>query len=485
MFFKTKNFKLVFLSILLLCSISIFTRKLNKKNKISPLENALIDGNVDLALNELFKLNIQGDDYSSFLNTTFKAIDAKKDLITKNINDFFFKFHFNLGKFEESMIAQLKLMILAKVHLIYKDVQGSKTNIDKISQFLPPNTIRNNIFEKMRDFMELPRDDVKIKKVLAFPIYHYDLSFYVNYSKFPKVELNNLQSNPVQFKEFNFAPFHDKVIRKLQHCGSCLSYATAAVMTHYYIKKNQNVKVAPNDPNIYNHLREGFFIEPFQLLACTNNKERVEESKGEPNDIPNDFLDKFPKSGGYYQGRGCMGGISPETLYWAQHNTHLIKPFTKTLMKNANILQLLNEESVNTGTLCADLSNMQEKLEPAFPKFQIKYVEKNLVFTNKTVKGIATTIMHLVNQYGYLLASSYGIYDGRKCEVLDTERESKIVDHYVAIVGVSYKKAEAGHSEEYSVITQDSDNENKEYDYVLISEGFIECNLMNNIWVME
>jgi len=63
-----------------------------------------------------------------------------------------------------------------------------------------------------------------------------------------------------------------------------------------------------------NHL----FVEPYQLLACSNNQLQV-DPKMEP-----EYSTLFPKSNGYYVGHACFGGMSPEMLLWAKYNTDKI-----------------------------------------------------------------------------------------------------------------------------------------------------------------
>jgi len=401
--------------------------------------------------------------------TVLDLMDFREDVIRKSVYRFFNIKH-GTGDMDKALLLNMKVFFLKRlIQLVPQDDTGLKNFI---------LSLRPNGSEMVWDF------NGNLPNFLLFIPFGVDQAYYTDFSKLNQVSLENLQS--VNFNGFqpgtNLEPFARFVPLTPKVCGSCMAFASAAVLSNFYVRQyfhhfNISAEEVDNFSSQYNFTQNPFFVDAYQLLACANYERPVPEK---------DKLDHqilFPKSNGFYEGHGCYGNMSPEMLFWAQHNKEKIGIFDDILDKIPNFNTSVYNYEIRLGGYCDEITQKVKKIDDPlipFPDFNIKYVPKEL-FQNQTKKEIAERLMRLVLKYGFVFISLY--YDSGsffECVVLDQNKDSMETYHYVALTGVEHIQE----TDEYNILIQNSWGET-DYRRAQIIDNYVICNALNAIMVIE
>jgi len=210
---------------------------------------------------------------------------------------------------------------------------------------------------------------------LIYIVFGMDQAYYADFSKFDQISLNDIEKVNITLKNGENLDKYAKLVPvREQECGSCMAFATAAILTNFYIRNYYKVTKS-NDTSLFANW--SFFIEPYQLLSCANNQLPVDMKYNEEHER------LFPNSNGYYNGHACYGGMSPEMLFWAKYNTEKIGYESDIFTKVEGFKKSIFNYEIKLGKYCNNVTLNVGKLEGMylpFPNFNIKYINKNLIF---------------------------------------------------------------------------------------------------------
>jgi len=154
--------------------------------------------------------------------------------------------------------------------------------------------------------------------------------------------------------------------------------------------------------------------------------------------------------------------------------------------KVEGLRESINNYDLKTGKYCDKATQAVGKLEGKFvpfPEFDIKNINKTRIFGGLNKEQVAVTIMKLINKYGYLFASAYAPDRGYfHCVVPDNMKDSLFTHHYVNIAGV--KKVTDGNTTDYYALIHNSWG-GSSYGEAPIEDGYVSCNLLNGLFVIE
>ena len=393
----------------------------------------------------------------------------KEDQIRKSVYHFF-KIRHNTDDMDKALLLNTKIIFLQNV---YKLIPRNNTQFQNFVLGLRPNG----------SDMAWTFPGV-LPNFLLFIPFGINQTYYTDFSRFQQVKLNDfnsMQLNELQNGE-NLEPFAKLVPLTKKVCGSCMAFASAAVLSNFYVREyfryfNKTAADIESFSTRYNFTANPFFVDAYQLLACTNYELPVPKI----NNFEHQFL--FDKSNGYYMGHGCYGNMSPEMLFWAKHNTDKIGIFDDVLSKLPEFNDTIHNYGIRLGKFCDEIHQKVKKIQDPlipFPGFNIKFVSKAL-FNGLNKKQMAESLMKLVLKYGYVFISLY--YDTGSffdCGVFDWNRDSMETYHYVALAGVEYEQS----TDDYYILFQNSWGE-PDYRKIKIYDNYVGCNALNAMLVIE
>jgi len=346
------------------------------------------------------------------------------------------------------------------------------------------DTSQKNLIQLLYTFIDKNSDAWKnganLPNSLVYIVFGMDQAYYADFSKFDQVSPKDIENMITLLKEGdNLDKYASLVPIRKQKCGSCMAFATSAILTNFYIRSYYK-SAKSNDTSLF--ANGSFFIEPYQLLSCANNQLPVDKKYNQEHEK------LFPNSNGYYVGHACEGGMSPEMLFWAKYNTEKIGYENGVFDKVEGFTQSVNNDDIKLGKYCDKLNTVVGKLEGKyirFPNFNIKYINKNAIFKGLNKRKIAETFLKLIEKYGFIFASAYSPqHNYFTCNMPDNMKESLITHHYVVVAGVKYVKGNSEAESNYFLLIHNSWGA-KSYDLAPISDGYVNCNLLNGLFVIE
>ena len=412
-------------------------------------------------------INITNEEKAKLeINETLNIMTRKEDLIKKSVYHYFNIRH-NTGDMDKALLLNTKIMFLKTV---YKLIPSNNTEFKNFTLNLRPNGS-----DMAWSFPGA------LPNFLLFIPFGINQSYYTSFSRFPQVKLNDF--NSINFTGLqqgeNLEP-HAKYVKidNRQICGSCMAFASAAVLSNFYVREYfRHFNKTASDTTIYNFTANPFFVDAYQLLACTNFELPV------PKNLLFEHQFLFEKSNGYFMGHGCYGNMSPEILFWAMHNNEKIGIFDDVFNKLPEFNDTIRNYGVKLGKFCDLIQQKVKKIEDpliAFPNFTVKYVSKAL-FNGLNRKQMAESLMKLVLKYGFVFISLFydtgSLFD---CGVFDYDRDSMETYHYVALAGVDYEKE----TDDYYALIQNSWGE-PNHRRIKIYDGYVGCNALNAMMVLE
>jgi len=324
--------------------------------------------------------------------------------------------------------------------------------------------------------------EVKLPDSLMYIVFGMDQAFYANFSRFEQLNQSDILSvNSTINEGENAEKYAALVPTRSQQCGSCMAFATASILTNFYIreffKNNKNSTL-----NISRLLTEkDFFVEPYQLLACSNNQLPVDAKYRDEHER------LFPNSNGYYVGHACYGGMSPEMLFWAKYNREKIGYEAGIFSKVKDFHKSIQDYEIKLGRYCNDVTKNVGKIQGdfiAFPDYRIKYINKEVFFKGMNASQIADTIMKIVNKYGFIFASAYAPHhDYFSCKVPDNLKDTLFTHHYITIAGIKKSTDVSGANRYYALIHNSWGGSS--FDIAPIEDGYVSCNLLNGMFVLD